>query len=89
MTKQELWTKVNKENCGQIADLIFSLYERWQEEQEYEDINDYLKAIQKRIPEAFKIHKNPFGITAKCDDGNIRIEVKDERECLRMVGRSV
>ena len=89
MTKQELWTKVNTENYGKIADLIFGLYERWQDEYEYEDINDYLKVIQKSLPEAFKIHKNPFGITAKCADGNIRIEVKDERECLRLVGRSV
>lgn len=89
MTKQELWKKVNEENYGRIAGLIFDLYERWQEEQEYEDINDYLKVIQKSIPQAVEIHKNPFGITAKCDDGNIRIEVKDERECLRLVGRSV
>lgn len=88
MTKQELWAKINKENGGQIADLIFYLYERWQDEKEYEDINDYLKTIQKKVPEAFKIHKRPFGITAKCDDGNIQITVKSECKYLRLQAKS-
>lgn len=89
MTKQELWTKVNTENNGKIANLIFDLYERWLDEQEYEDINDYLKVIQKSIPEAFKIHKNPFGITAKCDDGNIQIIVEDKSAYAQLKAKSV
>ena len=89
MTKQELWAKINKENDGQIADLIFYLYERWQDEKEYEDIEDYLKAIQNKAPEAFKIHKRPFGFTAKCEDGNIQITVKNERSYLVLKAKSV
>ena len=89
MTMQELWQKVNNENGGKIADLIFYLYERWQDESEYEDINDYLKAIQKHIPEAYKIHKRPFGFTAKCDNGNIQITVKEDGDYLQLVAKSV
>ena len=89
MTMQELWNKVNNENGGKIADLIFYLYERWQDEKEYEDTNDYLKAIQKEIPQAYKIHKRPFGITCKCANGNIQISVKAERTYLKLVAKSV
>lgn len=88
MTKQELWFKVNKEDNGRIADAIFHLYGRWLDEHEYEDIDDYLKAIQKKVPEAFTMHKRPFGFTAKCDDGNIRITVKTRGNYLQLEGRS-
>lgn len=72
MTKQELWLKVNND----IGDLLFELRERWDCEKEYEDIEDYLKVIQKSIPEAFKIYKRPFGIDCKCSDGILNISVK-------------
>lgn len=89
MTKQELWTKI-KENDGQIADLIFGLNTRWHYvAEECKDINDYLKAIQKKVPEAFRIHKQPFGITAKCEDGNLQITVKSGRNYLMLQAKSV
>ena len=43
---------------------------------EYEDINDYLKAIQKSIPQAYSITEFPFGIECKGSDGNIYAYVK-------------
>lgn len=76
MKKVELWTKVCKEDNGKLGYLIVNLAERWTCERDYEDINDYLKVIQESIPEAVKIHKRPFGVTCKCDDGNIRIEAR-------------
>lgn len=82
MKIKELWQKVNEEN----ADLLFNLYERWQEEKEYEDINDYLVAIQKTIPEAYKISKRPFGVTCKCDDGDLHIFIKSDGIYNRIVG---
>ena len=85
MTKNELWLKVTQENNGQIAALICNLYDRWLDESEYEDINDYLEVIQKKVPEAFKMHKRPFGFTAKCDDGNIQITVKEDGDYLQLV----
>jgi hypothetical protein len=58
------------------ADLIFNLYERWLSESKYEDINDYLKLIQKSIPAAYAITKRPFGIKLKADDGCFHLIVK-------------
>lgn len=89
MKKIELWEKVNKENNGEIADFIFYLRERWQDEKDYEDISDYLIAIQKYIPCAYKICKRPFGVICKCDDGNIQIYVKSTGKYLKICGRSV
>ena len=89
MNKHQLWAKVNTENDGKIAEFLFYLYSRWQDEKECEDINEYLKAFQARVPEAFKISKRPFGVTCKCDDGNLLICVKKEGRYLKINGKSV
>ena len=86
MTGKELWHKVNFENDGKIADILFNLRNRWQCEKEYEDINDYLAIIQKSIPEAYKISKRPFSITCKCDDCDIVIKIVVSGNYLKCVG---
>jgi len=68
MTKQETWAHINATES--ITELLFSLWERWQDEKDYEDIQDYLQVIQKSLPNAYKITKRPFGIAVKCTDGN-------------------
>lgn len=72
MTKAELWAKANKED----VDFLCYLWGRWQDEKKYEDIQDYLKAIQTKIPEAYKITKRPFGIYCKCTDGDMYVSIK-------------
>lgn len=84
MTRNELWEKVNKEN----STLLCNLWERWQDEKEYEDINDYLTVIQKHIPEAKIISKRPFGVNCICDDGNIKISVKLKGNYLTINGET-
>jgi hypothetical protein len=47
-----------------VAPTLDSLAARWQDESEYEDINEYGEAIQKLLPEGFtliKMSKRPFG----------------------------
>jgi len=83
MLMNELWKNVN----DNYADLFFNLWSRWQDEKEYEDIQDYLAVIQKYIPEAYKITKRPFGVHCKCDDGNIHIQVKRNGNYLKMFGK--
>lgn len=73
MKKVELWNSVN--TCNTL-DLFENLYMRWQEEKQYEDIADYLKAIQNIIPCAYKILKRPFSVICKCDNGDIQIGIK-------------
>lgn len=85
MNKVELWTMTN----DKYTDFLCYLWERWQDEKEYEDINDYLKAIQIRIPGDFKMTKRPFGFVAKCDDGNIHVSVKSQGRYLKLCAKSV
>jgi len=40
---------------------IMYLWNRWQDEKEHEDINDYLTAIKAFMPETCKMTKKPFG----------------------------
>lgn len=83
MIMKELWENVNDNH----AELLFGLWRRWQEEKEYEDIQDYFLVIQKHIPEAYKITKRPFGVHCKCDDGNIHIQIKRSGNYLKMFGK--
>ena len=72
VTIDETW---NTTECK--IEYLCNLKARWDDEHEYEDINEYLKVIQKNVCEnAFKINKKPFGFSAKCDDGEIFIYIK-------------
>jgi len=84
MTRIDLWNRANKK-----ADLFFNLWERWQDEQEYEDINDYLKHLQQTFPEAYAITKRAFGIKCKTDDGNIHITVKRSGNSIKLYGKNI
>ena len=64
-TTPENLAKINAlVNDEKFADRIWYLYERWQDEQEYEKIEDYAKPFERFIPEGFKLTKmtkKPFG----------------------------
>ena len=85
MKAQELWSKINDKN----ADLLFYLRERWQDEKEYEDINDYLHRIQQDIPEAYKITKRPFGIVCRCSDVDLSVSVVSKGQYLQLVPKAI
>ena len=85
MKKVELWEKINDGD----AELLFNLWGRWQDEHEYEDINDYLEAIQKHIPQAYAITKRPFGIKCKADDGNLYITAKIKGKYLQLFVQNI
>ena len=84
MTRMDLWNRANEK-----ANLFFNLWERWQDEHEYEDINDYLKHIQQTFPEAYSITKRPFGIKCKADDGAIQITVKRSGNSIKLCGKNI
>jgi len=59
------WVKANSE-------FLCDLYARWQDEKQYEDINDYGKAISKVLPEGVKVIKStkrPFGVVLANEAG--------------------
>lgn len=47
-----------------VRGLMENLWARWQDEKEYEDINDYAEPIKAHLPQGFvleKMTKRPFG----------------------------
>lgn len=87
MKRVELWDKINADE--KICDTLFYLRERWQDEKEYEDINDYLEVIKKLVPQATKIYKRPFGVLCACSDGNVKVSVKAKGNALQLCAESV
>lgn len=61
-----------------LQKLMISLYARWQDEKEYEDIADYGKAVERVLPEGvtfIKISKRPFGVHLKTGGHLFSLEV--------------
>lgn len=52
------------------------LYGRWQDEHEYEDLNDYAKAMIKSLPKGAKLIKmadKPFRVLFRLSDGTYKL----------------
>ncbi len=69
-------------NNERVANVFFSLYERWTDEYKYEDINDYGKALCSAIEKTgtgivFKsATKRPFGVKVAIDGSVCHVFVK-------------
>ena len=73
MTMRDAWKSLNTQ---EDVEFLAYLKDRWTDECEYEDINDYLAAIKNRFPAAYKITKRPFGFWMKCTDGRLKVDIK-------------
>jgi hypothetical protein len=63
--------------------LLGNLWGRWQDEKEYEDINEYGAVIAKNFPEGWKLIKSakrPFGVT---------VQIEQEQWQVSVTGRSM
>lgn len=78
-------TTTEKENISKVlndtnAIRKFSyLYERWQDEKEFEDFNEYVVAMMKSMPEGstlIKGSKRPFGVTFKYGGSKVQVALK-------------
>ena len=64
VTQKQLKSILNNEN---FQDMIFNLYDRWQDEHEYEDIKDYAKPLENIVSRIIgkdiklTMTKRPFG----------------------------
>lgn len=88
LTTQEISKMSRKEMANHIneihSELLFSLYERWQDERDYEDFNDYIKRFKKSIKEIVSGSKRPFGFVVRCSDGDLRVSVKVAGKFLKL-----
>lgn len=76
MKMREQWETI--ERTEPTVEFLAYLYDRWQDEWEYEDLNDYLEAIKRHIPEAYEMTESPFGFKTKCDDGILAVWIYDD-----------
>lgn len=75
MKKKEA-TKNTREFIRTLTDLFF----RWLDEHEYENIDDYLKVIQKVEPRAYEMTEEPFGVKVKIEGKTtcFIVDIKDD-----------
>lgn len=80
-TIEKLTSIVNNEKVGNC---FFNLYDRWRDESEYEDINQYgdviIKTINNQFPQfgasLVASTKRPFGVKINLDGQKFHIKIK-------------
>lgn len=71
-------------NNEKVGDCFFNLYDRWRDESQYEDINQYgdviIKTIQSQYPQygvsLAASTKQPFGVKIDLDGQKFHIHIK-------------
>jgi hypothetical protein len=79
MTQTEKQNVINVLNNRQVLEHFLYLYERWQDEKEYEDFNDYAKSMMQSMPNGatlIKGTKRPFGVVINYGSNKVHISLK-------------
>lgn len=80
-----------------VGDTMFNLCDRWRDESQYEDINDYAKAIFGVVTKEFPDYgvkligatKRPFGLKMQVDDKKIHLFLKIEGGYMKMYAKLI
>ena len=67
LTAEAIWERVQDTQ----APFLMSLYERWQEEHEYEDFSDYRAAAFENCPGLTQLWERPFRAEYAADNGKL------------------
>ena len=81
MTGAQLWEFLQS---GQ-AQFLCRLYERWQEESQYEDFRDYQQTAHHNCPGLFRLEQEPFQAVYECADGQVIVRFESTREGTLMI----
>jgi hypothetical protein len=72
-----------------MENFVVSLYGRWQDEKDYEDINDYGTLIKKEVDKIggkfIKMVKKPFGFLYSLDDVTYQISISNKNYTYKRV----
>jgi hypothetical protein len=60
--------KTATNNTRKFTQTLIDLFFRWLDENEFEDIKDYLKVMQKVEPRAIEMTTEPFGVKVRIED---------------------
>ena len=76
-------------NLG-TAQKFLNLYERWQDEKDYEDFNEYVAAMMKSMPNEAKLikgTKRPFGVIFNYGGNTVQVALKLEKGYCQLVAK--
>ena len=66
-----------------LEKLITNLYDRWYDEKDYEDINDYAEPIKTEVEKIggqfLKMSKKPFGFTYQLADATYQLTMNTQQ----------
>lgn len=69
---------------------FLNLYERWQDEKDYEDFNEYVTAMMKSMPTGAKLikgTKRPFGVSFNYGGNTVHVALKLEKGYCKLVAK--
>lgn len=80
-----------------VSDAMFNLCDRWQDESQYEDINDYAEVIFDVVTKEFPDYgtkligatKQPFGLKMQVDDKKFHVFLKIEGDYMKMYAKLI
>ena len=80
MSEQERKEKAEK-LFDEMGEVIGNAYERWVEEKEYEDINDYAVLFQPNVEaiggQFIRMTKRPFGFIYTLDEATYQVSINN------------
>lgn len=82
LTMQALWARIAQEHIR----FLTTLFERWQDEHEYEDFDEYRKAAKRNCPGLTELWDSPFHARYKAADGEIVVRFKSTAEGIEVAG---
>ena len=82
MIEQERKEKA-KRLFEEIEEVVSNAYERWLDEKEYEDINDYAILFQSKVEaiggQFIRMTKRPFGFIYTLDEATYQVSINNTR----------
>jgi hypothetical protein len=88
MKAKEAYQKMAEEG---VMEFLGYLYGRWQDERQYEDIEDYRKAVEVKAPyvKIIKMSKRPFGFIFEAEDKKVHVFLKKSKAGWGYAGKVV
>jgi hypothetical protein len=77
--KRKMTDIIGEKKLMECVEKMGYLYERWQDEREYEDFNDYVTAFERVLGQkTLKFTKSPFVVTFIMENRKFFIRVKSQ-----------
>ena len=84
--EEKIKKAVEQINENKHIDFLVSLSQRWDDEKEHEDWNEYEKVIKKKFDylKVSQVTKRPFGLKFKVDETEVTIALKKKKKTIEV-----